>query len=295
MLVENVFGVVRVAGQSDNKQMQLNGELNLDLLMASGFPVSSVRGLFAFDGRRLWLGSDEHRLTGQFCGGRLDAYGLIQFGDRVEYIVHANLIDAELERIVQVVEPTAQRATGKLDCRNIRVWGTGTTWEAAQATGTVQLHDANIYGAPMIVRLLRELRIRETAPDAGMFSRVEVDFHMLGWQMSLNPVILEGETIFLQGDGVVLLNSREIDLTMKTRLGNRRMQIPVISDIIGGVGDQLVQLKITGPMSDPVVTRVVMPMAHEALMQIQSEEDIPSPPTQRNRLAPSNMFRWNPF
>jgi len=84
---------------------------------------------------------------------------------------------------------------------------------------------------------------------------------------------------------------------MKTRLGNRRTQIPIISDVIGGVGDQLVQLKVTGPLSDPTVMRVVVPEIQNAIQQIQANDDhpLPPPPTSRNRLAPSNLFRWSPF
>jgi hypothetical protein len=73
------------------------------------------------------------------------------------------------------------------------------------------------------------------------------------------------------------------------------MQIPVLSDIIGGAGEQLVQLKITGPLGDPTITRVALPEIQRALQQIQPEDAIPQPPVSRNRLAPSRMFQWNPL
>lgn len=124
---------------------------------------------------------------------------------------------------------------------------------------------------------------------------MDVGFRVSGLQMFFDSVIFEGGTISLHGDGMMHLENRQVDLTMKTRLGNRRSQIPIISDIIGGVGDQLVQLKITGPLSDPAVSRVPVPELQKAFEQIQADDDLPPPPTSSNRLAPSRMFQWNPL
>ena len=98
----------------------------------------------------------------------------------------------------------------------------------------------------------------------------------------------------MHGNGMLRLDNRQVDLMMKTRLGNRRMQIPGISDIIGGAGDQLVQLRVTGPLADPTVTRVVVPEIQKVLQQIQPD-DVPPPSATRDRLAPSRLFPWNPL
>jgi hypothetical protein len=178
---------------------------------------------------------------------------------------------------------------------NIQLQGIGTKWETVSGTGSFQLRDANIGGAPVMVRLFRELRIKDTDPNAGMFSSVDVDFRLSGWQMFYNSVVLEGGLISMHGDGMVRLDNRQIDLTMKTRLGNRRTQIPLVSDIISGASDQLVQVRIAGSLTDPVVTRMALPEIQKALQQIQPDATAPQPSVSRNRLAPSNLFRWNPL
>jgi hypothetical protein len=172
--------------------------------------------------------------------------------------------------------------------------GIGTKWETVNGSGKIQLRDANIYGAPVMVRLFRELRIKPSDPNAGMFSAVDVDFRIEGLQMFYDPVVFEGGLISMHGNGMVRLDSRQVDLMLKTRLGSRRMQIPGISDIIGGVSDQLVQLRITGPLTDPTITRVVVPEIQNVLQQIQPD-DVSPPSAARNRLAPSRVFQWNPL
>ena len=303
MSLENIFGIVQLSGHSIADQFRLDGELKLDSLMVSGFQVTNVCGPFTFDNKRLCLGVPENRvtpetasrpLTGKFCGGTILADGLVVLDNGISYNINANLIEADLAKIAQVVEPASQKTTGTLNCTNVNLRGIGTKWETVSGTGTIQLRDANIYGAPAIVRLFRELRIKETDPNAGLFSSVDMDFRISGLQMFLDPMVYEGELISMHGDGMIRLDNRHVDLTMKTRLGSRRAQIPVISDIIGGAGDQLVQLRITGPLADPTVTRVVVPEIRKAL-HIRPEETMTQQPAPRNRLVPSKMFSWNPL
>ena len=302
---ENIFGKVRLTGQSVGEQLHLVGDLNVDSLMVNGFQVTDVRGPFAFDGKQLLLGVPMNllrpeiparRLTGKFCDGLIYADGSVMLNG-LSYSINADLMGADLAKIVREIEPTVRTMSGTLNCINLNLCGIGTKWETVRGTGTIQHRNANIYGAPMMVRMLRELRIRETDPDAGMFSSVDVDFRISGLQMFFDSVIFEGNALSMFGDGMMQLDSRQVDLTMKTRLGNRRTQIPIISPIIHGVGDQLIQLRVTGPISDPTVKRVPVPEIQKALEQIQAEDDLPSlpPPTSRNPLAPSRMFQWNPF
>ena len=302
--VENIFGIVRLTGQSTNNQFRLNGELNLDSLTAYGFQTTSVCGPFFFNGKQLWLGLPANRLspevharplTGKFCDGTIRTEGLIVLDNGISYNINTNLDGANLAKIAQVIEPTARKTSGTLNCINVNLMGNGTKWETVKGTGTLQIREANIYEAPVMIRLLRELRIKETDPNAGAFGSADIDFRLLGLQMFFDPVIFDGGIISLYGNGMMRLDNRQVDLTMKTRLGNRRMQIPVISDIIGGAGDQLVQLKITGPLGDPTITRVALPEIRNVLQQIQPEEAVPQPSVSRNRLVPSKMFQWNPF
>jgi len=304
--VEHIFGKVRLTGDSTAHQLRLNGELNIDSLMVNGFQTTSIHGPFHYDGKQLRLGSLANPLTpggmtrpltGKFCDGTIQAVGLVVWDNGISYNIDGELVGANLEKIAQVIEPTAKKTAGILNCIDVNLRGHGARWETVAGTGTIQLREANIYGAPVMVRLLRELRIRETDPNAGLFSTADIDFRFSGPQMLLESVVFEGGAIFLRGDGMMRLDgNRPVDLTMKTRLGNRRMQIPVISDLIGGVGDQLVQMKITGPFADPMVTRVVLPEIQSGLQQIQPDDDIlPPPAASQDRLAPSKMFRWNPF
>ncbi|MDR2755558.1 MAG: AsmA-like C-terminal region-containing protein [Planctomycetaceae bacterium] len=234
-------------------------------------------------------------MTGRFFDGILYGEGLVVLASNgFSYGINTALIGADLAKIARELEPSAQKIAGTLNCMDVHLHGHGRKLELLGGTGKIQLRNANIYEAPGMIRLLRELSIRETDPNAGVFSSADVEFQIMGSQVVLNPIIFEGGAFLLQGDGMMRLDNRHVDLTMKTRLGNRRSQIPVISDILGGAGDQIVQLKIHGPISDPTVTRVALPEIQKAIMQIQGEEttEIPTPANSNQRSGVSRFFQW---
>jgi hypothetical protein len=57
----------------------------------------------------------------------------------------------------------------------------------------------------------------------------------------------------------------------------------VLSEIIGGAGDQFVQLSVSGPLADPSVTRVVAPEIQKVLRKIQPEGAVLFLPDPRGR------------
>ncbi|MDR0338239.1 MAG: AsmA-like C-terminal region-containing protein [Planctomycetaceae bacterium] len=280
------------AGQGAAKQIYLGRQAGKILPMPPEIPsLQEFRQLS-------WFAAEQPAkpITGRFFDGTLYGEGLIVLANNgFSYGINTALIGADLAKIARELEPSAQKIAGTLNCTEVHLHGHGRKLELLGGTGKIQLRNANIYEAPGMIRLLRELSIRETDPNAGVISSADVDFQIMGSQVILNPIVFEGGAFLLQGDGLMRLDNRNVDLTMKTRLGNRRAQIPVVSDILGGAGDQIVQLKIRGPISDPTITRVALPEIQKAIMQIQGEEaaETTSQPVHSNqRSGVSRFFQW---
>ncbi len=311
--IDHIFGELRLAGYGVGEAFRLAGDLHIDSALLKGYPVTKLEGPFFYDGmtvngverKRLYIGQTVGQklvpppqempmpdilrrspwftgthiarpLRGQFFEGTLFAEGLVIFENYTSYSVKTQLVGADLARIAQHLEPSTQKIAGTLNSR-IDLFSSGKTLGSLGGQGTIQLRDANIYEAPGMIRLLRELSIRETDPEAGTFSAADIDFRLIGPQMRLDQLTFEGGAFLLKGNGVVHLDTRQMNLLMQTRLGNKRWQIPGVSDLIGGVGDQLVQLNVHGPISDPTVARVLAPEAQKFLRAIQGEEDFSTP------------------
>ena len=73
---------------------------------------------------------------------------------------------------------------------------------------------------------------------------------------------------------------QEIQLRLGARLGGRKNPtVPILRELLGAAGEQLVILEVDGTLSSPEVTRKPFPGITEALEQLQGDE-APAPPGQ---------------
>ena len=321
LAVENIFGNVRLTGVSENNDFRLGGELSIASAMVYGCQVTDLRGPFFYEGRSgqvflgqpgqkvlqpptpetsdampIWqafrhspwfVGSQAARpLSGQLFEGKFLSEGRVVIGDSMSYSVLFNLNGGDLAQFAREFEPNVRNVAGKINA-GIHLGGVGRKMETLEGSGVIQLREANIYELPNMMRLLRELRIREVDPKSGAFSSADVKFRLQGNTVFLDPLIFDGNAFNLHGNGTMRLDNRTVDLTMKARLGNRQSQIPILSPVVGGVVDQIVQLSVQGPLSEPTFSRILMPEVDKAIREIQGDEAVNvAPQTERKKLFP---------
>ncbi|GHT34345.1 hypothetical protein FACS189427_01490 [Planctomycetales bacterium] len=308
--VSNVFGNVQLSGYSEDSDCCIAGYMNLDSAMLQGFQTNiqttRITGPFFYDGRKnnngqypLYIGQRAMKsikplpdtphlqgfrsmswfnpsaqaspVQGELFDGRWFCEGLVFLGNNISYSITTLLQNASLTKIAAVTEPNVRKTTGTLSMQ-AHFYGNGKKTETLGGQGKIELRDANIYEAPVMMQLLRELSIRQSDSNAGAFRSIDVNFFLQGNRVILDPLVFEGDVLSLTGNGEMRLDSRNINLVMKTRLGNRRTQIPLISEILGGAGDQIVQLSIEGPLASPAVRRVLLPEIQKAVQQIQGND-----------------------
>lgn len=301
--MEDMFGTIRLTGFSLDEQVRAAGQLQLDSVTVHDFQATELSGPFFYDGTarppRFYLGQPamialppppqlgaipdfagsswfrENQnplpVRGTIFGGRFYCESLVSLDQTITYGIKAGLNGADLSKIAKEMEPKAKSIAGTLNAW-AHLGGHGRTLETIGGRGGIELRNANIYEAPGMVRLLRELSIRETDPNAGTIKAADIEFRLAGNQVHFPQIVLEGNAFLLHGSGAMQIDNRHLDLTLKTRLGNRRAQIPVVSDIIGGAGDQLVQLRVRGPISDPTVKQVALPGVQHLIQTIQSDD-----------------------
>lgn len=325
--VDNIFGEIKLTGFAQDDTVRFGGELKLDSFTVHDFHLTDIAGPFFYEGQAKqfligqqakkhlypppdlsllhefrqspwFLGTEQARpIVGRLFGGVLRCEGLVVTGETVSYNIHSILTGADLATIAMEFEPNASKISGTMNL-GVRIQGAGRKLETIGGEGNVQLRNANIYEAPGMLKLLRELSIREINPNAGAFSSADIGFFIQGKQLVLNPILFEGGAFSLEGNGKMQIDTRHVDLIMRTRLGNRKTQIPIVTEIIGGAGDQIIQHSVQGPISNPTVTRIALPEIQNAIRQIQGEEsgdygnDRRPPPSPADRLRPSKIFPW---
>ncbi len=307
--LENISGTVTATGGYDEGRFYSQCELDLDSLTLLGTQFTQVTGPVWVDNQRVLLGeqigeveafSDSNPtaprnpafaarpIQAQVFGGTAAANGRIVLGETPGYWINTSLSSADLARCARQMNAGRQNLQGRVDA-GVELWGTGRSVNALQGRGRVQLRQADVYELPAMVRLLKLLSVRE--PDGTAFSSADVDFSIKGPHVYFSRVDFNGDAISLEGTGEMDFNSN-VNLTFGTRLGRRETIIPALREILGGAGDQLVQIHVNGPLSDPRVSREPFPGINKTLQQIQN--DLRNPIGLPGRISPMRDPRRAP-
>ena len=216
------------------------------------------------DGRR--------SLHAKLFNGLLISDGVYNSGVTPKYRFTLNLHEGMLEDATRYFAPGSKPLKGRINAR-ASLSGEGAAIATLKGEGDMNVKEAELYELPQIVKILQLLSIK--APDQAAFDSASVKFNVLGDRLKLTNVLLRGEALMLFGEGWLTLKGQEnlIDLTLNSRLGNDSTQIPIVSDVIGEVGDQLTQIRVEGNVKSPVIHQEAAPGVKKAWWNVFPERE----------------------
>jgi hypothetical protein len=117
--------------------------------------------------------------------------------------------------------------------------------------GRIEIFDGYIYRLPILLAILNVLDI--TVPNNDVLDEARIEFFVAGNAVTLSDILLRGAALSLVGTGTMSLPDQGVDLTL-VNLGSRRFsKVPVLAELIEGASRELVELRVTGPLSQPTV------------------------------------------
>ena len=278
--LEHVHGGVQLKGQADGRTWKSHGEVSIDSAIWRGVQLTAVQGPLVMDdgGVRFGLtaGSENgraRRLSARVAGGTIFVDGSATSGETGTFAVAASLSDADLERLAGdslAAFPgadAAQRYRGKV-FGAIEVSGARSGTHSLVGRGQLRLRDADIYELPVIVALLKVLRVK--APDRKAFSSSLVDFRIEGPRAYLDNIELSGDAISLVGNGEIDFDTR-VQMTFRSIMGDSETQLPVMKRVLGGASGQFMLLHVDGTLAQPEITTEAFPTLTAALQRLQSQ------------------------
>ena len=208
--------------------------------------------------------------------GQVRSDGAIYFGETPTYRFIVGAESCSLAEASRFFAPGSKPLKGNVEAE-VSLQGEGRNIATLKGSGGIKVSAAELYELPEIIKIFQILSVQESDRSSA-FDRSSVDFQVLGDRVQLTRVSLEGDAMTLFGDGWLTIREQEklVDLRLNARLGNSSSQIPIISDVIGGVGDQLVQIRVEGNLSSPVVQRESMPGVKKAWWSVFPEQE-PTP------------------
>lgn len=230
--------------------------------------------------------ADERRpIQARVFDGQATTDGVFYRRQVPTYKLVFNVKNARLADVTREFAPGSKPLEGRV-AAYATLRGEGLNVATLKGEGGFSLQDAALYESPQIVKILQILSVRE--PDQTAFDSAFVDFQVIGDRLQLKRVLLEGNALTLFGDGWLTVRDKEklIDLTLNARLGSASDQIPIVSDFLGGVGDQLAQIRVEGALGSPIIRQERFSGVKKAWWNVFPEQE-PTPtdavPTERPR------------
>jgi hypothetical protein len=295
--LEHVHGGIRLRGTSDGQAWRSLGEVAIDSAIWRGLQLTAIRGPLVIDPAGARFGSPAaavfesggpRRLTARLGGGTLQLDGSVAAGDTGRFTVAASLADADLGRLGAdlIGGPTASR--GRVH-GGVEVSGSRAGTHSLTGRGQIRLREADLYELPVIVALLKILRVK--APDRTAFESGLVDFRIEGPRAYLDTIELSGDAISLVGAGEIDLDSR-IQLTFRPIMGESETQLPAMKRLLGGAGGQFLLVHVDGTLAEPVTSTEAFPTLAAAVQQLQSQRPGESRAAVRSDPSGGARQRW---
>lgn len=215
--------------------------------------------------------SDGRRATqAKLFEGTLVSDGVLKIQTTPTYRFSVAIHNGLLDEVSRYFAPGSKPLKGRFNA-HASLQGEGYTSATLKGSGDMNVLDAELYELPQIVKIFQLLSVQE--PDQSAFNSATAKFQVLGDRLQLSNVLLRGNALTLFGEGWVTLKGQEklIDLTLNSRLGNASNSIPIVSDLIGEVGDQLTQIRVEGNLRSPVVHQEAAPGVKKAWWKVFPE------------------------
>ena len=274
--IEHVHGGIRLRGQSDKNSWQTFGDMAIDSAMWRGMQLTAVQGPIAMDASGVRFGATAarageqgapRRVSARVAGGTLLLDGSVAAGDPGGFALAASLGDADLERLAGDTLSSAHPYRGRV-FSTVEVSGSRGGAHSLAGRGQVRLRDADIYELPLVVAMLKMLRVK--APDLNAFGSSIVDFRIEGPRAYLDNIELSGDAISLVGNGEIDFDSN-VHMTFRSIMGDSATQLPAMKRVLGGASGQFMLIHVDGTLPHPEMTSEAFPTLAAAIQKLQSQ------------------------
>jgi hypothetical protein len=117
--------------------------------------------------------------------------------------------------------------------------------------GQIEIRDGNIYRLPILLAILNVLRM--APPEDSVVHGAEAQFYIVGNRITFDDLALRGGVLALVGSGTMSIPDQAVDLRLVNMGSHHISRIPVLADFVEGASREIVELRVTGPLSSPSV------------------------------------------
>jgi hypothetical protein len=132
--------------------------------------------------------------------------------------------------------------------------------------GRVEITGGCISRFPILLAILHVLNL--SIPTGDVFDDARADFYVVGNRVQLKDIVLRDNALALVGSGSLTLPDRGVDLDLVHVGPLGRARVPLLTEFVEGASRELVELHVTGPISQPTVRVRPLPTISKELKRL---------------------------
>jgi hypothetical protein len=293
--LENITGGIRLAGRDDGRGCSTAGELDIDSVFWHDLQLTEVHGPLWVDesvclvGQRATAkqGQPARRVTAAAYGGTIVADAEIQHDGQMRFQSGLALGGVDLARFANEQLGGPSKLSGTVSGQ-LALSGTGRSTHALKGGGNLHIVKADLYELPLLVALLKVLRVH--TPDTTAFNNCDMQFDINGEHIHFRQLNLLGDALSLYGRGEANFD-QQLNLEFYSLVGPGELSMPLLKAVVGQASQQILVVKVDGSLDKPNIHREALPAVNQMLQQIQSElqrgaESVTPPAAARNVFSP---------
>jgi len=214
--------------------------------------------------------------SGNAYGGEVGGSAEVQFGGTYpSYQLSVTARDVQFSRYMKVHGKAANArkkqpvaAQGSI-YGNLILRGRGGVDPYRDGVGEVFVREAQIWKLPIVFALFQVLNL---TPDENVFHDGWLKYSLSQDELTFQQIDLQGKALSFVGGGRMDLRTSGLDLTLLAG-SPVRIRVPFLTDILEGASRELMEIKITGTLTQPRMTPQPLKSLSKALKTL-----FPEPP-----------------
>ncbi len=190
---------------------------------------------------------------------------------RADYKLSATIHKMQIEPFINADRTSRPPDSKRVEVRGLAdghlyVSGVIGNRSSRRGGGRFEVIDGHIYRLPIILAILNVLSL--SIPDEDAFDDARADFFIVGNRVQIKDITLRGSVLALVGSGLMTLPDRGVDLNLVNVSPHRWARVPVLADFVEAASRELVELHVTGPLSQPTVRARPFPSISEEFKRL---------------------------
>ena len=271
---KTITGRIEGSGGKADDELFLDAEVELFTVMVGHRKITDLTGIISKEGSSQTIHIKE--LFGKTMGGRMAGFADIRLTEPLQYRLYLDIEDIRLEEITADPSGKAENSDvkGLLGGRLELTTQSGKN-ARRQAEGVLVISQAKLKKLPVVLGLLHVVTV--ALPAKAALSDGAIVYRVDGDKLILEEIHFNGPSVGLMGPAYSLVGSGTID--MKTE----RLSLTFISDPAGGLPRlksfnellsgfvrELVEIQVTGTLSNPNTRAVGLRSIEEAMRRLLS-------------------------